>query len=143
MSQALPDILRGRVAWIFGDDFDVDLIMGVENIKYYDADHLRSVCMKAFEPDFVDKVQPGDVIVGGRNFGYGHPHYPPMVAMRNLGISAVIAESFSPVSGEARPTTGCRWSPSPGSPPMSAGSTGSRSTGGVRGSCSPTAAAGR
>lgn len=96
MSRALPDILRGRVAWIFGDDFDVDLIVGVENIKYYDADHLRSVCMKAFEPDFVDKVQPGDVIVGGRNFGYGHPHYPPMVAMRNLGISAVIAESFSP-----------------------------------------------
>jgi len=91
-----PDVIRGRVAWIFGDDFDIDLIIGVENIKYYDADHLRTVCMQAYDPGFVDAVRPGDVLVGGRNFGYGHPHYPPMVAMRNLGVSAVIAESFAP-----------------------------------------------
>jgi 3-isopropylmalate/(R)-2-methylmalate dehydratase small subunit len=36
------------------------------------------------------------LLVGGRNFGYGHPHYPAMRAMRHLGISAVVAESFSP-----------------------------------------------
>jgi len=41
-------------------------------------------------------VQKGDVVVGGDNFGYGHPHYPPLKALRHLGISAVIAESFSP-----------------------------------------------
>ncbi|KAA9157608.1 3-isopropylmalate dehydratase [Amycolatopsis acidicola] len=92
----VPDVLRGRVAWIFGDDFDVDLIIGVENIKYYDADVLRKVTMTAYEADFAERVRPGDVIVGGRNFGYGHPHYPPMVALRNLGVSAVLAESFSP-----------------------------------------------
>jgi 3-isopropylmalate/(R)-2-methylmalate dehydratase small subunit len=92
----LPDVLRGRVAWVFGDDFDVDLIVGVENIKYYDPDTLRAVCMRSFDPEFVDRVEPGDVVVGGRNFGYGHPHYPPLVALRNLGISAVLAESFSP-----------------------------------------------
>ncbi|MFY0405514.1 hypothetical protein [Solicola sp. PLA-1-18] len=91
-----PDVIRGRVAWVFGDDFDIDLVVGVENIKSYDADHLRSVCMQAYDPDFVDRVRPGDVVVGGRNFGYGHPHYPPMVALRNLGIQAVLAESFSP-----------------------------------------------
>jgi 3-isopropylmalate/(R)-2-methylmalate dehydratase small subunit len=34
--------------------------------------------------------------VGGRNFGYGHPHYPAMRAMRHLGIAGVVAESFSP-----------------------------------------------
>lgn len=92
----LPETLSGRVAWIFGDDFDVDLIIGVENIKYYDPDHLRSVCMRSFDPAFVDEVRPGDVIVGGRNFGYGHPHYPAMIAMRNAGVVAVLAESFSP-----------------------------------------------
>ncbi|MEU8302634.1 3-isopropylmalate dehydratase [Actinomadura sp. NPDC048955] len=92
----VPGVLRGRVAWVFGDDFDVDLIVGVENIKYYDADKLRAVCMRAFDPGFVDSVEPGDVVVGGRNFGYGHPHYPPLVALRNAGISAVLAESFSP-----------------------------------------------
>lgn len=91
-----PDVIRGRVAWVFGDDFDIDLIVGVDNIKTYDADKLREVCMAAFEPGFADHVTPGDVLVGGRNFGYGHPHYPPMVAMRSLGIAAVVAESFSP-----------------------------------------------
>jgi 3-isopropylmalate/(R)-2-methylmalate dehydratase small subunit len=34
--------------------------------------------------------------VGNHNFGYGHPHYPPMKAMRHMGIAGVIAESFSP-----------------------------------------------
>lgn len=91
-----PDLIEGRVAWVFGDDFDVDLVIGVENIKTYDADELRAVTMKAYDESFVDRVRPGDVIVGGRNFGYGHPHYPPMVALRNLGIAAVLAESFSP-----------------------------------------------
>ncbi|WP_020415758.1 3-isopropylmalate dehydratase [Amycolatopsis sp. ATCC 39116] len=91
-----PDDIRGRVAWVFGDDFDIDLVIGVENIKSYDADFLRGKVMRAYDPGFADRVRPGDVIVGGRNFGYGHPHYPPMVALRDLGIAAVIAESFSP-----------------------------------------------
>lgn len=91
-----PDIIEGKVAWIFGDDFDIDLVVGVANIKSYDPDHLRSVCMQAYDPTFTDRVRPGDIIVGGRNFGYGHPHYPPMVALRNAGIAAIVAESFSP-----------------------------------------------
>ncbi|WP_063060879.1 hypothetical protein [Nocardia sienata] len=91
-----PDIIEGKVAWVFGDDFDIDLVVGVANIKSYDPDRLRSVCMQAYDPTFTDRVRPGDIIVGGRNFGYGHPHYPPMVALRNAGIAAIVAESFSP-----------------------------------------------
>lgn len=91
-----PDIITGRVAWVFGDDFDIDLVIGVGNIKSYDTEFLRGVTMTAYDPDFVDRVRPGDVIVGGRNFGYGHPHYPPVVALRNLGITVILAESFSP-----------------------------------------------
>lgn len=93
---SVESVFRGRVAWIFGDDFDIDLVIGVANIKYYDPDKLRSVCMKAFDEAFVDDVRPGDVIVGGRNFGYGHPHYPAMISLRNAGIVAVMAESFAP-----------------------------------------------
>jgi 3-isopropylmalate/(R)-2-methylmalate dehydratase small subunit len=92
----MDDIFKGRVAWVFGDDFDIDLVIGVTNIKYYDPDKLRSVLMKAYDPTFVDEVRPGDVLVGGRNFGYGHPHYPAMIAMRNAGIVAVVAESYAP-----------------------------------------------
>lgn len=92
----LPN-LRGRVAWIFEDeDFDVDQIVGVKNIKIKDPDELAKLCMAAEEPDFAKKVQPGDLLVGNHNFGYGHPHYPPMIGMRKLGIGGVIGESFSP-----------------------------------------------
>ncbi|MBU2952925.1 hypothetical protein [Marinobacter sp. F3R08] len=52
--------------------------------------------MTSFDPEFPDKVRAGDVIIGGKNFGYGHPHYPSCRALRALGINAIIAESFSP-----------------------------------------------
>jgi 3-isopropylmalate/(R)-2-methylmalate dehydratase small subunit len=92
----IESVFKGRVAWKFGDDFDIDLVIGVTNIKYYDPDKLRSVLMQAYDPAFVDEVRPGDILVGGRNFGYGHPHYPAMIAMRNAGIVAVVAESYAP-----------------------------------------------
>ena len=89
--------LRGRVAWIFGDeDFDVDQIVGVKNIKIKDPAELGRLCLSAEDPDFAQKVKPGDLLVGNHNFGYGHPHYPPMIGMRHLGIAGVIAESFAP-----------------------------------------------
>lgn len=89
--------LSGRAAWIFDEvDFDVDQIVGVKNIKIKDVDELARVAMSSRDPDFAKSVRPGDLLVGNHNFGYGHPHYPPMIAMRKLGIAGVIAESFSP-----------------------------------------------
>ncbi len=95
-SNNLPN-LRGRVAYVFGEeDFDVDQIVGVKNIKIQDIDELAAAAMQSYDPEFRSKVRPGDLIVGAGNFGYGHPHYPPMKALRHLGIAGVIAESFSP-----------------------------------------------
>ena len=89
--------LRGRIAFIFDEiDFDIDQIVGVKNIKIQDVDELASIAMRSYDPDFRELVMPGDLLVGNSNFGYGHPHYPPMIAMRHLGIAGVIAESFSP-----------------------------------------------
>lgn len=89
--------LRGRVAWIFSEpDFDVDDIVGVANIKIKDPAKLAEVAMKDFDPDFAASVKQGDILIGGENFGYGHPHYPPMIAMREIGLAGVVAESFSP-----------------------------------------------
>ncbi len=85
---------RSRVSWIFGDDFDIDQIIGVANLKVQDVDALAALAMQRFDPDYRSAVRPGDVLVGGRNFGYGHPHAAAMRAMRHLGIKAVVAESF-------------------------------------------------
>ena len=93
---SLPN-LRGRVAWVFEEvDFDIDLIVGVRNIKITDLNELAGLAMADRAPGFAASVQRGDLLVGGRNFGYGHPHYPAMRAMRHLGIAGVVAESFSP-----------------------------------------------
>jgi len=93
----LANTLTGRVAFIFEqDDFDVDQIVGVENIKIKEVASLVKVAMRDYDSDFQSFVQPGDFLVGATNFGYGHPHYPPMIAMRAMGIAGVIAESFSP-----------------------------------------------
>ncbi len=89
--------LRGRVAFIFQEEnFDIDQIVGVKNIKITDIEELADAAMQTYDPAFREKVKPGDILVGNHNFGYGHPHYPPMKAMRHLGITGVIAESFSP-----------------------------------------------
>lgn len=94
---ALPN-LQGRAAFIFDeDDFDVDQIVGVKNIKIQDIDELADLAMRSYDPDFRTSVKPGDLLIGGSNFGYGHPHYPPMRAMRHMGIAGVIAESFASV----------------------------------------------
>lgn len=88
--------LRGRVAWVFAEaDFDVDQIVGVENIRVTDADALAACAMRRFDPSFAEAVRPGDVVVGAENFGYGHPHFAPMIGLRRLGICAVIADSFA------------------------------------------------
>lgn len=92
----LPN-LHGRAAWIFQeDDFDIDLIVGIKNIKITDIHELAAVTMNSYDPGFAQSVARGDLLVGGHNFGYGHPHYPAMRAMRHLGVAGVIAESFSP-----------------------------------------------
>lgn len=89
--------LHGRVAYVFEEiDFDVDQIVGVENIRLTDLNALAGVAMRAYDPDFASSVRPGDMIVGNHNFGYGHPHFAPMQGLRHLGITAVIAESFAP-----------------------------------------------
>ena len=89
--------IEGRVAWIFSEpNFDIDLIVGVENIKGSDIETLKKACMKKYDLEFAARVKEGDVIVGGSNFGYGHPHYHACKALREFGIKAIIAESFSP-----------------------------------------------
>lgn len=89
--------LNGRIAWIFDEpNFDIDLIVGVTNMKIQDIEKLKDLCMVNYDLDFKNQVREGDIIIGGENFGYGHPHYPSCRALRALGIKGIIAESFAP-----------------------------------------------
>ncbi len=90
--------LRGRAAFVFHEaNFDVDRILGFEAMRAHDPQRMRAALMSEFDADFAASVRPGDLLIGGANFGYGHPHGPPMAMMRDLGVAGVIAHSFAPL----------------------------------------------
>lgn len=93
------DWLNTRAAYIFDDYFDVDYIIGPERMHtkdVHDIAYLRQWLMHDFDENFSASVRPGDCLIGGRAFGFGHPHAFGMRAMRDAGINIVIAESFYP-----------------------------------------------
>jgi 3-isopropylmalate/(R)-2-methylmalate dehydratase small subunit len=95
--ETMYPVIAGRIAWVFTEEnYDIDLIVGVENIKLQDIESIKKVIMKNYDPNFSQTAGRGDVIVGGENFGYGHPHYPAFRGLRALGISCVFADSFAP-----------------------------------------------
>ena len=82
----------GRV-WTFGDDINTDLMLPGPLLGASEEVQARAV-FSANRPGWVDLVQPGDIIVGGRNFGTGSSR-PAARALRNLGLGALLAESIN------------------------------------------------
>ena len=53
---------RGRVGWVFEENFVPDRIMGADSVLLFDAEKLKQVAMKDFDPDFSSVVRPGDFL---------------------------------------------------------------------------------
>lgn len=87
--------LRGR-AHKFGDDVNTDyIISGKYKFKTLDMKELAKHVMEDLDPDFAKRVQPGDFVVAGRNFGCGSSREQAPLALLNAGVSAVLASSFA------------------------------------------------
>ncbi|MCP8304949.1 MAG: 3-isopropylmalate dehydratase small subunit [archaeon] len=87
--------MKGR-AWKFGDDVNTDIIIPYKHkARSIDPKTLAKHCMEGIDPEFSKKVQKGDFIVAGRNFGCGSSREQAPVSIKACGISAVIAESFA------------------------------------------------
>ena len=110
------NLQKGRVAWIFENHFDVDLIVGVHYIHEKDIKKLLPVSMKNFDPDFNQVIKQGDFLVAGENFGYGHPHPQGMKVMREVGINVVVAKSFARVFFKNEVAGGMKLFPCPDLP---------------------------
>jgi 3-isopropylmalate/(R)-2-methylmalate dehydratase small subunit len=82
----------GRV-WVFGDDVDTDVLAPGQYMKGT-LDDLSAHCLEAVNPDFAPNASAGDVVIAGRNFGIGSSREQAAEALQNLGIAAVIAQSF-------------------------------------------------
>lgn len=85
---------RGRV-WKFGDDIDTDVIIPARHLLTIDAQELARHVMEDIDPEFAGKVQEGDIIVAGRNFGCGSSREHAPLAIKGAGVACVIAESYA------------------------------------------------
>ncbi|MCX5642002.1 MAG: 3-isopropylmalate dehydratase small subunit [Candidatus Omnitrophica bacterium] len=86
--------LQGKT-WKFGDNINTDLIIPARYMTAYEAAELGKHCMEDADPEFSKKVQPGDIIVAGENFGCGSSREHAVLALKGAGISAIIAKSFA------------------------------------------------
>jgi 3-isopropylmalate/(R)-2-methylmalate dehydratase small subunit len=81
-------------AWVFGDDVDTDAIAGGAWMKY-GIDEIARHALEVLDPRFASDVRPGDLVVGGRNFGVGSSREQAPQALAHLGVRAVVATSFA------------------------------------------------
>jgi methanogen homoaconitase small subunit len=86
--------MEGKV-WKFRDHLDTDVITPGQYLRTFSLDELSSHVMEGENPDFAKNVKKGDIIVAGLNFGCGSSREQAPVAIKHLGISAVIAPSFA------------------------------------------------
>lgn len=79
----------------YGDHIDTDVIIPARYLSSFDDATLAAHCMEDIDPNFVKVVQPGDILVAGRNFGCGSSREHAPLAIKAAGVSCVIAENFA------------------------------------------------
>ena len=79
----------------YGDNVDTDVIIPARYLNAPSPEELAKHCMEDLDPEVTAKVQAGDVIVGGANFGCGSSREHAPIAIRACGVRCVIAASFA------------------------------------------------
>ena len=86
--------VQGKV-FKYGNDVDTDVIIPARYLNTTSESELASHCMEDIDGEFIKKVQPGDIIVAGDNFGCGSSREHAPIAIKASGIKLVIAASFA------------------------------------------------
>ena len=79
----------------YGNNVDTDVIIPARYLNTSDPKELALYCMEDIDKDFVNKVNDGDIMVGGKNFGCGSSREHAPIAIKASGISCVIAKTFA------------------------------------------------
>jgi 3-isopropylmalate/(R)-2-methylmalate dehydratase small subunit len=87
-------IIKGKVHK-FGNDINTDDIISARYLNTINPKELAGHCMEILDHDFPKKVQPGDIVVAGNNFGCGSSREHAPIAIKGCGVSLVIAKSFA------------------------------------------------
>lgn len=80
-------------AFVFGDNIDTDALAPGSYMKF-PIEVMAQHCLEAVDPSFAASVRPGDIVVGGRNFGAGSSREQAAEALKHLGVACVLAKSF-------------------------------------------------
>ena len=86
--------IDGKV-WRFGKDIDTDLIIAARYLNTSVPEELAKHVMEDADPEFVNKMSKGDIIVAGENFGCGSSREHAPIALKAAGVAAVIAPTFA------------------------------------------------
>jgi 3-isopropylmalate/(R)-2-methylmalate dehydratase small subunit len=89
-------ILKGRVHKL-GDHINTDDIIAAKYLVSTDTKELGRHCLESIKPGFISKVNPGDIIVAGKNFGCGSSREHAPLAIKGCGVSGVVAKSFAAI----------------------------------------------
>lgn len=85
---------QGKV-WKLGDDIDTDIILPTEYLVFPTIAEMKPYAFSPLRPELAAKIEPGDIIVGGENFGCGSSREQAPEVVKALGVRAVIAKSFA------------------------------------------------
>ncbi|MBA2132198.1 3-isopropylmalate dehydratase small subunit [Capillibacterium thermochitinicola] len=85
---------KGRV-FRYQDNVDTDVIIPARYLNTFDPEELAAHCLEDLDPEFRKKVQAGDIIVAGKNFGCGSSREHAPLAIKAAGVSCVIAATFA------------------------------------------------
>ena len=86
--------VSGRV-FQYGDNVDTDVIIPARYLNIMDRKELASHCMEDIDPSFAGRVRPGDIVIGGQNFGCGSSREHAPIVLKGCGVGVVIAASFA------------------------------------------------
>lgn len=86
--------LTGDV-WKYGNDIDTDVIIPARYLNTSDPEELAGHCLEDLDSEFTEKMNQGDIIVAGDNFGCGSSREHAPLAIKAAGVSCIIANSFA------------------------------------------------
>lgn len=87
-------VYQGKV-WKYGDNIDTDKIIPARYLNTSDPKELAKHCLEDEDTTFAGKVQKGDILVAGENFGSGSSREHAPIAIKEAGVSVVVAKSFA------------------------------------------------
>ncbi len=90
----MENVITGRV-WTLGRDVDTDQIISGKYLTIIDPNELKKHVLEIALPEFAHAARPGDVLVAGENFGSGSSREHAPQALRAIGVSAIVADSFA------------------------------------------------